>query len=743
MKQLLNLLVDRFVNLSLTTKTLLIPALFSATLVVVTWVGLSQGESARQVATELSGKTLPRIASVNGLTIELSQLQIDLQRLSSAESNFFDQTAIAKIRSRLKADAQNLRVKCQAVLAGTSLDTKAAVYLDEVEIASHLLSTDLSTGTLATDDVSDTYAVLREQMAQHVHGVEQDALKSVMAALKDSQRARNTSLTVTTLLGAIALALAVMLGRLITQPLLSMTRVMQRLAQGDTQVTIEGRQRRDEIGGMACAVAVFQQNSMILEQAEKRLKVAQRMGKIGSWELDLLTNRLTWSDEIFRIFEIDPTQFAASYEAFLSAIHPQDRAAVNLAYKQSLETRSSYTIEHRLRFADGRIKYVREQCESSFSDTGQALRSVGTVQDITESKLAEKTTLELNLNFVTFLEKTTDFIYFKDQEGRFRFCSQTMADITGHASWRDMIGKHDLDVFPKETAQIYQEGEASIFRDGVPLLNKVDPFYDRSNNKGWFSTNKWPLFDRDGKVVGLFGISRDITAQKISQEVLQQSLNDKQALLMEVHHRVKNNLQVISSLLRLETRRSMHAETRSVLTDMQVRIMSMAVLHQLLYRSGTFASVDLGSYLIQLATQSFRTQSGSGDAVRLQLDVASVTVGMDQAIACGLLANELISNCMKHGFPFERSGEVKVSLQLADPQNSQVDPMWRLCVSDNGVGLPADFEARRKTSLGLQLAGDLSRQIDGSLAIESQPGEGAQFTVLFKVRLPEKLVMPM
>ncbi len=470
-----------------------------------------------------------------------------------------------------------------------------------------------------------------------------------------------------------------------------------------------------------------------LLKSEKCLNEAQRMAKVGNWELDLLTNRLTWSDEIFRLFEIDKAQFAATYEAFLSAIHPDDREAVNSAYSRSLESRAPYAIEHRLLFADGRIKYVREQCESTFSDTGQPLRSVGTVQDITESKLTEKTILELNRNFVSFLENTTDFIYFKDQDSRFHFCSQTLADITGHASWRDMIGKHDLEVFPKDIAQIYHEEELPIFRDGVPLLNKVDPYHDRSGKQGWVSTNKWPLLDRDGKVVGLFGISRDITEQKQVQEALQQSLKDKQALLNEVHHRVKNNLQVIVSLLRLEKGRSRLTDTKAALTDMQGRIQSMALLHESLYRTGIFASIELGSYLRSLATQTFRGQASSSGTVRLAVDFTPVQVSMDLATPCGLLVNELISNCLKHGFSQGNSGEVKLELQPVNPENLQIDAQWRLCVSDNGVGLPPDFDAKSMTSLGLQLVGDLSRQMDGNLAIQSQAGAGAKFTVIFKI----------
>jgi len=209
-----------------------------------------------------------------------------------------------------------------------------------------------------------------------------------------------------------------------------------------------------------------------------------------------------------------------------------------------------------------------------------------------------------------------------------------------------------------------------------------------------------------------------------ANEALQVSLRDKDGLLKEVHHRVRNNLQVITSLLRLESGRNDHAGTRSVLGEMQGRIRSMALWHELLYRSGTFAAVDLGAYLRALITQSFRALVASPGAVRLQLDLASVHVEMDQAMPCGLLVNELVSNSLKHGFPAGRTGKLRVEVQRVDD-----GPQLRLRVSDTGVGLPDDFETKRATSLGPQLVTDLARQPGGTLEIGTGPD--AMFTVTF------------
>ncbi len=127
-----------------------------------------------------------------------------------------------------------------------------------------------------------------------------------------------------------------------------------------------------------------------LRESEARLAEAQRMAHLGHWHLDLVKNELRWSDEIYRIFEIDPQRFGATYEAFLDSIHPDDREAVNRAYTDSLKSRSSYQIEHRLVMKDGRVKYVQEKCETTFAEDGRPLRSLGTVQDVTATMFAER-----------------------------------------------------------------------------------------------------------------------------------------------------------------------------------------------------------------------------------------------------------------------------------------------------------------------------------------------------------------
>ena len=223
-----------------------------------------------------------------------------------------------------------------------------------------------------------------------------------------------------------------------------------------------------------------------------------------------------------------------------------------------------------------------------------------------------------------------------------------------------------------------------------------------------------------------FGIAaiRDREVRERAEEALVGSLREKEALLKEVHHRVKNNLQVITSLLRIEGRRIDHAITKTVLDQMQGRIQSMALLHETLYRSGNFARVDLAAYLGQLAQQVFRSQMAQPGRVELHLDLQPVQMDIDQAIPCGLIVNELVSNSLKHAFAEGRPGQVWIALHPARDGAGLT-----LSVRDSGPGLPPDFDLKRTRSLGLQLVSDLARQLEGSLTVV--PGPDAHFEVTF------------
>jgi PAS domain S-box-containing protein len=225
-----------------------------------------------------------------------------------------------------------------------------------------------------------------------------------------------------------------------------------------------------------------------------------------------------------------------------------------------------------------------------------------------------------------------------------------------------------------------------------------------------------PIKDASDRLIGAATIARDITARKQVEAHLRSSLRDKEVLLKEIHHRVKNNLQVVSSLLGLQARTIPDPHLRVSFEESQARIHTMALIHEHLYQSSNLAQIDFPNYLRDLAMRVVRS-SGVGQG-RLALEISAEEVGfpLEIAIPCGLLLHELLSNCVKHAFPGGRSGTIGVTLRQS-PQGSYV-----LSVRDDGVGLPPGLEIRPTTSLGLQLVHLLAAQLHGTLTFESRAG---------------------
>ncbi|MBI4986155.1 MAG: PAS domain S-box protein [Rhodocyclales bacterium] len=217
----------------------------------------------------------------------------------------------------------------------------------------------------------------------------------------------------------------------------------------------------------------------------------------------------------------------------------------------------------------------------------------------------------------------------------------------------------------------------------------------------------------------------DITERRRAQQKIEDALTEKTVLLNEIHHRVKNNLQVISSLINLQANNTDDPRLREVLNESLNRVKAMALTHQLLYERKDYSSIDLGEYLgrlTQLLLSAYRLKGGSVE-LELVLPADKVQLDMERSIPCGLVVNELVTNSFKHGFPDGRNGRITVELKAATADEIV------LRVSDDGVGLPPDFNIDNARSLGLQLVPLLVDQLLGTLAIGRAPG--AHFSVRF------------
>jgi PAS domain S-box-containing protein len=354
-------------------------------------------------------------------------------------------------------------------------------------------------------------------------------------------------------------------------------------------------------------------------------------------------------------------------------------------------------------------------------------------RDITQTKQAQMDLLESDYRWKFAIEGSGDGLWDWNITNNTVYFSRRWKEMLGFAEdevkntldeWSSRVHPEDINMVMQDI-NLHLDGETALYRNVHRVMCK-------SGEWKWI-LDRGVVVERDdnGKAIRIIGTHADISEQRATQEALQASLKEKVGLLNEVHHRVKNNLQVITSLLRLESGRSDNSETKNVLNDMQSRIRSMALLHESLYRSGIFASADLGAYLRELATHTFRAHVKNA-AIHLHLELQSVTVSMDQATPCGLMVNELISNSLKHAFLGRSEGEIRVTLQHVGSEG-QV----RLCISDNGRGMPDDFETRCDRSLGLRLVTDLALQMQGKLETSFKPN--TEFTVVFIPDVPQAL----
>jgi PAS domain S-box-containing protein len=333
-----------------------------------------------------------------------------------------------------------------------------------------------------------------------------------------------------------------------------------------------------------------------IKTSQQRLANAQAIARLGSWDWDIVNNALEWSDEVYRIFGLTPQDFEATYEAFINTIHPDDREFVALSVDEALSDKKPYSIDHRIILPDGTERVVHEQAEVTFDENGNPVSMSGTVQDITERKIAEQQT--------------------------------------------------------------------------------------------------------------------------------QKSLYEKEALLAEIHHRVKNNMAVISSLLSLQSTKVFANEDKEMFMDSISRIRSMALVHEKLYRATDFTDIDFSGYLDSLINEIMNTCKVSKSKVSVSVKIdKGLILPIDISIPLGLLINELLVNTIKHAFPADTEGKINVSLQHVD------DNTARLVVKDNGVGIPGWIDIKAPDSLGLRLVNSLVAQLDGEISLECH--KGTEFCIVF------------
>lgn len=301
------------------------------------------------------------------------------------------------------------------------------------------------------------------------------------------------------------------------------------------------------------------------------------------------------------------------------------------------------------------------------------------------------------------------------------FANTAAAKILGATNPEELLGKPIYDIIHpdyretvKERLGMEEEGKAAplieekfLRLDGTPVDVEVMaiPCIYRGN-------------------LEVHSVVRDITERKKAEEQIKASLKEKEVLLREIHHRVKNNMQIIASLLRLQSGYIKEEKYREMLDECQNRITSMALVHEKLYQSKDFSKINFKDYIRDILNGVFQSYYTGVDNISLSTNVEDVSLGIDSAIPCGLIINELVTNSLKHAFPDGRKGKIIVVLR-------KIDNEFELIVSDNGVGIPENADFRKTDSLGLHLVSILAEeQLQGEINLDRS--KGTEFKIKFR-----------
>ena len=353
---------------------------------------------------------------------------------------------------------------------------------------------------------------------------------------------------------------------------------------------------------------------------------------------------------------------------------------------------------------------------STFEHPEYGWVQVAVHEDITERKQAEQAQRESERRFQAIFDQTFQFVGLLKPDGTLLEANQTILDFGG-IELADIVNRpfwearwwtiSDVTQTQLQNA-IAQAATGEFVRYEVEVLGAGETVATID-----FSLK--PLRDETGAVSLLLSEGRDISDRQRLEQI-EASLAAKEVLLQEVHHRVKNNLQIISSLLSIQSKQIQDPATLEVFTESQNRVKSMALVHEKLYQSDDLAKVDFADYIHSLSAAIFRSYNFKSKTLALKLEVSPVFLNVDTAIPCGLILNELLSNSLKHGFPDNALGEILIRLDANENES------FSLSVQDNGVGFPQTIDIKKSKSIGLQLISGLTKQLHGTLEMSSDQG---------------------
>ena len=458
------------------------------------------------------------------------------------------------------------------------------------------------------------------------------------------------------------------------------------------------------------------QTAKAREISERRLRRALEGSSDGWWEYDARTREVFASPRCYTMLEYSPDEFPMDANSCVSLFHPEERGAIWEETRRQLASGDSLVLEGRVKTKHGNWVWVAIRGKVVERDgTGKVLHLAGTSSDITARKRAELASRESEERYRTIIEHNPQFVLLA-REGRYVYANPVTLAALGCRDASDMVNRPLSDfIHPSQRQAIMERSHAALGgKSNEPMELRV---VRADGSELVLESVSVPIRLEDGPAVLVMGV--DVTERKRMDDSLRASLAEKEVLLREVHHRVKNNLAAIIGLLALQRRALRDSGADRALTELAGRIQSMVLVHEKLYRSDNMARIDFADYLRSLVA-GLRTTYSVPETVLCRVD-ANLKLALDFAIPCGMIVNELVTNSMKYAFP-AGAGRSCVQGEIAIEAGEE-GPACRIAVSDNGVGLPSGFDWSTAETLGMRLVRMLAQhQLGGQIRVESSAG---------------------